>query len=191
MENRVEVHMDSNAEDDFTAFVAARRHVLLRAAYALTGDQHGAEDLVQNALTKAASRWARIRGEPEHYVRVVIYREFVSGWRRRRRRPESIVATVPDEINGGDPADASVNRLAMRALIATLPPRQRAVIVLRYLEDMSVEQVAAILGCTRGTVGSQTTRALAHLRRHHDDRHHDDRDGTRRPVRLSAPEVTR
>jgi RNA polymerase sigma-70 factor (sigma-E family) len=177
--------MDSSAEQDFTAFVAARRRVLLRAAYALSGDQHTAEDLVQSALTKAASRWTRIRGEPEHYVRVALYREFVSGWRRRRRRPESIVATVPDQVTTGDPADRSVDRLAIRALIATLPPRQRAVIVLRYLEDMSVEEVAAILGCTRGTVGSQTTRALVHLRRHHDDR-----NGPR-PLRLPTPEVTR
>lgn len=176
--------MDSSAEHDFTAFVAGRRHMLLRAAYALTGDQHAAEDLVQNALTKAAGKWTRIREEPEHYVRVVIYREFVSSWRYRRRRPESIVATVPDAVTGVDPADASVDRLALRSLIATLPPRQRAVIVLRYLEDMSVDQVAEILGCTRGTVGSQTTRALAHLRRQ------GDREGFRRPMQLPATEVT-
>jgi RNA polymerase sigma-70 factor (sigma-E family) len=157
--------VNSDAEQDFTAFVESRSHVLLRAAYALCGDQHSAEDLLQSTLAKTASNWTRIRGEPEHYVRAVLYREFVSGWRRRRRRAETIVAQVPDRQLRADQADATTDRIALRALLQSLPPRQRAVIVLRYLEDMSVDQVAEVLGCSRGTVGSQTTRALIHLRR--------------------------
>ena len=156
--------MDSSSQYDFTTFVTGRGHALLRSAYALCGNQHTAEDLVQSALAKAASRWTRIQGEPEHYVRTVLYREFVSGWRHRRRRPETVVADLPDD-GHSDHADATTDRVALRQLIATLPPRQRAVIVLRYLEDMSVDEVAGVLGCTRGTVSSQATRALAHLRR--------------------------
>jgi len=156
--------VNTEAQDEFTAFVAARGQALLRSAYALCGNQHTAEDLVQNALAKAAGRWSRINGEPEHYVRTVLYREFVSSWRYRRRRPENIVADLPHP-GQSDHSDAIANRLMLRQLIAALPPRQRAVIVLRYLEDMSVDQVAEILGCSRGTVSSQATRALAHLRR--------------------------
>jgi RNA polymerase sigma-70 factor (sigma-E family) len=156
--------VDSDARNEFTAFVNARGQALLRSAYALCGNRHTAEDLVQSSLAKAASRWSRIQGEPEHYVRTVLYREFVSGWRHGRRRPESVTAQPP-EPEHADHADATTDRLALRQLINTLPPRQRAVIVLRYLEDMSVDQVAEMLACTRGTVSSQTTRALAHLRR--------------------------
>jgi RNA polymerase sigma-70 factor (sigma-E family) len=156
--------VDSNASNDFTAFVAARGHALLRSAYALCGNRHTAEDLVQSALAKAASRWTWIHGEPEHYVRTVLYREFVSGWRHRRRRPESVTAQLPEH-QRADHAEETTDRIALRQLIDTLPPRQRAVIVLRYLEDMSVDQVADVLGCTRGTVSSQANRALAHLRR--------------------------
>jgi len=157
--------VNRDAEQDFIAFVAQRGHALMRTAYALAGDQHTAEDLVQSALAKTAGRWASIRGEPEPYVRRALYREFVSGWRHRRRRPELVVPVVPDRAAAPDPADAATDRLLLRELIATLPPRQRAVIVLRFLEDVSVDGVAEILGCTTGTVGSQTTRALAHLRK--------------------------
>jgi RNA polymerase sigma-70 factor (sigma-E family) len=155
----------SESEREFTAFVSARGQALLRAAHALCGDRYAAEDLVQTALAKAASRWSGIRGEPEPYVRAVLYREFVSGWRKRRRRAESVVAAVPEGTGDRrDHAEATVNRLMLRDLIDTLPPRQRAVIVLRYLEDVSIEEAAQILGCSKNTIGSQTSRALAHLR---------------------------
>ncbi|HEY1488038.1 MAG TPA: SigE family RNA polymerase sigma factor [Micromonosporaceae bacterium] len=181
--------MDDSSRDDFTAFVTARGHALLRSAYALCGNRHTAEDLVQSALAKAASRWTRIHGEPENYVRTVLYREFVSGWRQRRRRPENVMAELPED-GHRDHADATTDRVALRQLIATLPPRQRAVIVLRYLEDMSVDQVAEILGCTRGTVSSQATRALAHLRRSSPTLQ-DDRAPMRRPFPLATRGVNR
>jgi RNA polymerase sigma-70 factor (sigma-E family) len=181
--------VDSDTEKEITAFVTGRAPALLRTAYALCGDRHAAEDLVQNALVKAASRWSRIRGEPENYVRSVLYREFLSGWRRMRRRPETVMADVPERAARDDHADATAERLALRELIRTLPPRQRAVIVLRYLEDVSVDEVAAILGCSRGTVGSQTARALAHLRRSSGAIPTDRADGER-PSRIAAGEVT-
>jgi DNA-directed RNA polymerase specialized sigma24 family protein len=93
--------MDDRQRRDFTLFVNQRSHVLLRAAYALTGDQHAAEDLVQNALAKVAARWNRIEGEPEPYVRRVLYREFVSAWRWRRRRPEYVTDRPPERPSTG------------------------------------------------------------------------------------------
>jgi RNA polymerase sigma-70 factor (sigma-E family) len=156
--------MDEGQLREFTLFVIQRSHVLLRAAYALCGDQHAAEDLVQSALAKAAGRWGRIEGEPEHYVRRVLYREFVSAWRWRRRRPERVTDQVPERPFGRDVADDTVIRLHLRAALADLPPRQRAVVVLRYLEDRSEQEVPEILGCSPGTVGSQASRALAKLR---------------------------
>jgi hypothetical protein len=88
-------------DEEFTAFVAETVHALLRAAYALTGDQRAAEDLVQTALAKAFSRWRRISGEPEPYVRRIIYHDFVSSWRRRRRRGELPMAELPERPAGG------------------------------------------------------------------------------------------
>lgn len=150
--------------DDFTLFVSQRGHALLRAAYALTGDQHAAEDLVQSALAKLAGHWSRIDGEPEPYVRRILYREFVSAWRWRRRRPEYVTDRLPDRAARDDVAADTVVRLELRRALAALPPRQRAVVVLRYLEDRSEQEVAEILGCSPGTVGSQASRALAKLR---------------------------
>lgn len=150
-------------EEEFSAFVAQRAHTLLKAAYALTGDQHAAQDLVQTALAKAFVRWRRITGEAEPYVRRIIYHDFVSIWRRRRRH-EIVVARPPEPRRAGVADDDADTRIALRQALLALPPRQRAVIVLRYLEDRSIEETAAILACREGTVASQTSRALAKLR---------------------------
>lgn len=152
------------AEDqDFTAFVAERGAALLRIAYALTGDRHAAEDLVQSALAKAYARWDRIQGEAEPYVRRVLYNEQVSRWRWSGRRPEIVSATVPERpVTASD--ETTTLRVMLRDALRRLPPRQRAVLVLRYLEDLSVEQTAQVLGCRAGTVASQTSRALDRLR---------------------------
>jgi RNA polymerase sigma-70 factor (sigma-E family) len=151
-------------EREFTAFVNERGAALLRIAYALTGDRHGAEDLLQSALAKTYVRWSRIRGDAEPYVRRVLYHDQVSGWRRRARRPEVPVAAVPDLATGTDDDHETTVRLLLRDALLLLPPRQRAVLVLRYLEDLSVEQTAELLDCRIGTVASQTSRALAKLR---------------------------
>jgi len=151
-------------DGEFTAFVNERGAALLRVAYALAGNQHAAEDLLQNALAKAYARWPRIRGDAEPYVKRILYHDQVSGWRRRSRRAEVPVAELPDRAAVGDSGDATDLRLLLREALRALPPRQRAVLTLRYLEDLSVEQTAALLGCRAGTVASQSAKALARLR---------------------------
>ncbi|WP_229076682.1 SigE family RNA polymerase sigma factor [Actinoplanes sp. DH11] len=156
--------MTQSIEAEFTAFVVDRGPALVRVAYALTGDQQTAEDLVQVALAKAYARWSRISGDPEPYVRRILYNDRVSFWRRQSRRRELLMADLPDHGGHGGHDHDTALRLALRQALLTLPPRQRAVLVLRYLEDRSVEETAAVLGCRPGTVASQAARALAKLR---------------------------
>lgn len=160
--------METDVEREFTEFVTQRTHALLRVAYALTGDQHAAEDLLQSALAKAFTRWHRIRGEAEPYVKRILYHDHVSVWRRRRTRPESLYGAVPEPDAHGSAVPGGIDdaplRLLLRDALLALPPRQRAVLVLRYLEDLSTEQTAHVLGCRAGTVASQASRALARLR---------------------------
>jgi RNA polymerase sigma-70 factor (sigma-E family) len=155
--------VEDGTRQDFADFVAARSAELLRLAYVLAGDQHAAEDLLQSALTKAAARWGRIHSAPEGYVRQIMYREQVSWWRHRARRPVTVVAEVPER-----PAQDEMimvdARLALRDALLALPPGKRVMLVLRYLEDLSEAQVADILGCSVGTVRSQTYKAIAQLR---------------------------
>ncbi|MDL4775958.1 MULTISPECIES: SigE family RNA polymerase sigma factor [Thermomonosporaceae] len=153
--------MNRDSRESFTRFVAARSRGLMRTAYVLTGDQHSAEDLLQTALTKTAARWRHIDGNPEAYVRRAMYNEQVNRWRRRRR--EASMAVLPERA-GDDPADAVDLRLALEQALLALPPRKRAVLVLRYFEDLPEAEVAAIMGCSVGTVRSQTHRAIARLR---------------------------
>ena len=153
--------MDPAVEREFTDFAAQRTHALLRIAYTLTGDQHAAEDLVQTALAKAFLRWRSISGEPEPYVKRILYNESVSRWRRPYSRAETSVASPPERAAPRDDTDL---RLVIREALLSLPPRQRAVLVLRYLEDLTVQETAEVLGCRPGTVASQAARALAKLR---------------------------
>ncbi len=155
--------MDERARKDFAEFVAGRSAELLRLAYVLTGDQHAAEDLLQSALTKAAARWGRIHSAPEGYVRQIMYREQVSWWRLRARRPVTVVPRVPDA-PAQDQLVMVEARLALRDALLALPPGKRAMLVLRYLEDLPEAQVAGLLGCSVGTVRSQTYKAIAQLR---------------------------
>ena len=152
--------MDSDA-DAFDAFVRARLPALLRFAYALTGDPHTAADLVQDALERTGMRWHRIerQGDPEGYVRRAILNGRISRWRKHRR--ETLVDCVPERVTSYDVPSRDDQ---LWQLLATLPPRQRAVLVLRYYEDMSEVQIAATLGCSPGTVKSQSSKALAKLR---------------------------
>ncbi|PRX97017.1 SigE family RNA polymerase sigma factor [Allonocardiopsis opalescens] len=151
--------------DDFSAFVSERSQPLLRTAYLLTRDWALAEDLLQTALAKAWSAWRRI--EPatrEAYVRKILVNAFLS-WRRRRWVGEEPWADPPDR-PGADPYGAVDDRSAIWQLLGRLPARQRAVVVLRYYEDLSEAQAAELLGCSVGTVKSQHARALAALRGH-------------------------
>jgi RNA polymerase sigma-70 factor (sigma-E family) len=147
----------------FEAYVHARNAALSRIAYLLTGDHHLAEDLVQQALLSVVGRWQRVAGagDPDAYVRRVLYRQHISWWRRRR------VIEVPGEgppSAASDHSDALVAKVAVREALARLSPRQRAVLVLRYFEDLSESQTAEILGISVGTVKSQSRDGLARLR---------------------------
>jgi RNA polymerase sigma-70 factor (sigma-E family) len=152
------------AEESFREYVNARFAALVRAAYLLTGDRHLAEDLVQTTLIRVASRWERLTavGDPDAYVRRVLYTQHVSAWRRRRAPASSYLpsrdATHPDFAN-----QVAVSQ-AVRHALARLGPRQRAVLVLRYFEDLSETRVAEVLGCSVGTVKSQARDGLARLR---------------------------
>lgn len=151
--------------ETFDEFVARAAAPLGRTAVLLTGDRHLAEDLVQTALAKTYLRWHRLRdpAAAEAYVRRVMVNT-VSRWRRRRWTGEIPAGEVPDRVREGDDYGEADTRDALRRALATLPTAQRAVLVLRYFEDRSEEDVAAILGCSRGTVKSRTFRALAALR---------------------------
>lgn len=144
----------------FEEWVAARRPALLRTAYLLTGDPHDADDLVQAALIKVVPRWAKVAADPEAYVRRVLVTTNVSRWRRRRWR-EVHVEAMPDRAAA---VPATDDRLALHDALARLAPRQRAVIVLRYYEDLTERETAAILGIAVGTVKSQARDALSRLR---------------------------
>ena len=144
---------------DFEEFVVARRDALLRTAYLLTGNHHDAEDLVQSALIKVVPKWARIQDRPEPYVRQVLARESVNRWRRRRWR-ETTTDAVPETLHHD-----SLDRIALLEDLRRLSPRQRAVLVLRYFDDLTEADTAAVLGISVGTVKSHVRDALAALRR--------------------------
>ena len=144
----------------FEEWARARQQHLVRSAYLLTGDFQRAEDLVQEALVRAAVRWDVLReGNPDAWVRTVVYREHVSWWRRRRR--EVLVDAVP-EVASYDAASLPEGGLV--AALAGLTWSQRAVVLLRFAEDLSVAETAEVLGVTDGTVKRQTSVALARLR---------------------------
>jgi RNA polymerase sigma-70 factor (sigma-E family) len=145
----------------FDAFVKASSDRLLRTAYLLCGDRGHAEDLVQTALMRAARQWRRARDFPEAYTRRVVVNLAKDRWRQRGRRP----AEAPLDIDVAEAeTDAFGDRDALLRAARRLAPGQRAVLVLRYFDDLSVEETAAALGCSAGTVKSQTARALENLR---------------------------
>jgi RNA polymerase sigma-70 factor (sigma-E family) len=154
--------VDAAAEDDFRDFVLARSPALLGTAYALTGDRGLAEDLLQVALLRTYRHWRRLRHSehPDAYVRRVMANQRISWWRRRRVAEAD--GPVPDRPGpeGSSPEDRDELWRALRQL----PPRTRAVVVLRYWEDLSEAEVARVLGCSVGSVKSQASRGLARLR---------------------------
>ncbi|MCB5179582.1 SigE family RNA polymerase sigma factor [Streptomyces antimicrobicus] len=152
-------------EAEFQAFVRARWQHLVRTAYLLTGNPHDAEDLAQTALAKAYRSWRRVcrTDHPEAYVRRMLVS--CNNDRFRKRRVTERLTAAPPERSAPDPAAAWADeRNALMAALATLPARQRAVVVLRYWEDLSEAEVADALGCSPGTVKSQAAKALAKLR---------------------------
>jgi RNA polymerase sigma-70 factor (sigma-E family) len=153
---------DQVARAAFDDFVAARSSALLRTAYLLTHDHALAEDLLQTALTRAWFAWDRIEGHPEPYVRRILVNTF-STWWRRRWNGEQATGDLPDP-GTADGTDAVGDSHDLWQAMARLPRRQRAVVVLRYFEDLTEAQTAAALGCSVGTVKSQASKALAKLR---------------------------
>ncbi|MET0423252.1 MAG: SigE family RNA polymerase sigma factor [Actinoplanes sp.] len=154
-------------EADYAQFVRTRTHALLRSAYLLTGDQHLAEDLVQEALARTHRAWQRLERteNAEAYARKIMYHAQVSLWRRAK-----VAEVLPGEFDAdrtpgdADPADAAVARLTMRRALLALSSRQRAVVVLRFFEDHTEVEAAQLLGISVSTVKTQTARALERLR---------------------------
>ncbi len=155
----------------FEEYVAARGAALLRFTLLLTADVHRAEDLVQDALARAYLRWGSIRraDNPDVYLRRLLVNAARSWWRRRTNR-ELPVAQASDRVAPGDLGAESAERDLLRRLITTLPYRQRAVLVLRYYEDLDDATIAEILDCSAVTVRTHAFRALATLRRQYADR---------------------
>jgi RNA polymerase sigma-70 factor (sigma-E family) len=159
--------MNQADEDDFRAFVVGRSAALLNFAHLLTGDRQLAEDVVQTALAKTALGWSRVRRKdnPEGYVRRAIVNTHLNVARRRlwRERPSELIDM--DAASTDAPEHDFDDRDAMWHALAELPARQRAVLVLRYYEDLSEAAIADALGCSPGTVKSQASKGLSNLRR--------------------------
>jgi len=155
----------TDRDADFSAYLEARQARLLRTAYLLTGDQHQAEDLLQTSLAKLYLAWDKVRdrGSVDAYVRRIMVNEHNSSWRRPWRRREVATDQVPDRTPVHDDYDEGV-AAAVWEVVSTLPRRARAVVVLRYYEQLTEAETADILGVSVGTVKSQTSRALAALR---------------------------
>ncbi|WP_433293389.1 SigE family RNA polymerase sigma factor [Actinoplanes sp. CA-030573] len=148
---------------EFREFVRERSPALSRHAYLLTGDHQLAEDLLQSALAATYRHWRRVRdNNPDGYVRQAMYHQHISWW-RRRRVPEHLAAD-PRGAAHADPADATALRLTMTEALARLSPKQRAVILLRFYDDLTEAQAADVLGCRVGTVKRHAHDALRRLR---------------------------
>lgn len=162
-----------NVDDSFTRFVEEHSADLMRIALHLTGNHHAAADLTQSALEQAYRRWSRVTDaeDPYAYVRKILVNKQRDGWRllrRRREEPTSDATVVSDGervlVDRNDPSSQWQRRQELRQLLATLTPKERAVIVLRFLEDRSEVDTANELDIAVGTVKSTTARALAKLR---------------------------
>jgi RNA polymerase sigma-70 factor (sigma-E family) len=156
--------VDRDAEEGFRVFVEAHSPALLGTAYLLTGDRGQAEDLLQVALLSTYRHWPHIRAlqSPQSYVRRVMVNQRTSWWRRRRVAEQPVA--VPPEGAGDDEAALIAVRDELWRAVRQLPPRTRAVLVLRYWEDLSEAETAHVLGCGVGTVKSLSSRGLRRLR---------------------------
>lgn len=153
----------------FHEFVVARSPALLRTAWMLTGDQVAAGDLLQTALAKTWPHWARIAdGHPDAYVRKVMVRVNASWrgrrWNRETPTPDANLHHQRDHASDGNDSARLDDRLILRNALMNLPVRQRQVVVLRFFDDLSVDAVSEAMGCSTGTVKSQSAKGLAKLR---------------------------
>ncbi|PKH43869.1 SigE family RNA polymerase sigma factor [Nocardioides alpinus] len=149
---------------DFASYVAARRPALLRWAWSVAGDPHTAEDLLQASLVRVLARWdtLRDRGAADAYVRRTITRQHIS-WHRQSWRHREVSTASPPERAVVTPGRADA--VGLWSLVQGLPPQQRDTVALRYYEELSIAETAAVLGCSTGTVKSNTSRAITTLRR--------------------------
>jgi RNA polymerase sigma-70 factor (sigma-E family) len=152
--------------NDFDEFVSAHVDDLLRTAYLIVWDRADAEDLVQECLLKLARRWPRVRrmDQPRAYARRILVNLALDGQRGRARRRSELEPSAATSATAFDPLAAIDARAELLEALAQLPARQRAVIVLRYFNDLTETQVAELLGCSPGTVKSSASRGLARLR---------------------------
>jgi len=162
---------EPSRQEEFGQFMAARWPGLVRLAYGLTGDRWLAEDIAQAALASAYAAWWRVRraDDPDAYVRRILINASHRRFRRRRvaeqaHEPQQLASSPLADAAVADPAELIGERSALLAALRELPTRQRAIVLLRYWDDLSDAQVAAVLGCAPGTVRSQASRALAKLR---------------------------
>jgi RNA polymerase sigma-70 factor (sigma-E family) len=151
----------------FTEYFAARRDAVRRTAYLICGDWHWADDLTQAAFIRLAAGWHRIRDRQavDAFVRTCLVRAYLAETRRMWRRRERTVAEPPEVAGGEDDADAVARRLLFARALREVPPRQRVTLVCRFYQGLDVAETAVALGCSEGTVKSQTARGLAALRR--------------------------
>ena len=181
MRSATEVRADVGGTDtrrervdaEFTAYLEARQGALLRTAYLLTGDQHQAEDVLQTALAKLYLSWDKVRdrGAIDAYVRRIVVNETTSAWRRPWHRRERATDRIPETAVHHDQYDDG-GSAALWDVVRSLPPRARAVVVLRYYEQLSEAETAQTLGISVGTVKSQSNRALRMLRERTPDHLH-------------------
>lgn len=160
----VSLPRSASRDAEFAAYMSARQPALLRTAYLLTGDAHTAEDVVQTALAKLYLAWDKVqrRESVDGYVRRIVVNECHSLFRRPWRRRERVSEVLPEDGVEDRYDDGLADQVW--AAVSTLPPRQRAVIVLRYYEQLTEAEIARTLGISEGTVKSQASRALATLR---------------------------
>jgi len=151
-------------DEEYTACVRDLLPRLRRLGYLLSGDWYRADDLVQTTIEKMYDKWRRVRraDNVDAYARTILVRVFLSEQRSGWRSRVSVTADPPDAVLAGPDPDTALD---VRRALATVPPRQRAVLVLRFFADLSIEQTAELLGCSPGTVKSQTAHGLSALRR--------------------------
>lgn len=150
---------------EFTEYLAARQAALLRTAYLVCGDRHQAEDVLQTALAKLYLSWDKVRdrGALDAYVRRIVVNETTSAWRRPWHRRERVTDVLPETAAHHDAYDEGQSA-ALWDVVRSLPPRARAVVVLRYYEQLTEAETAQTLGISTGTVKSQCSRAMTLLR---------------------------
>lgn len=155
----------TRAVADLESFLAERGDYLLRSAVLLTGSREAGEDLLQAALERVLRRWRAIEGNPEGYIRRTMYHLAADGWRQKRSWQKQLSLLRPGvSAAGGDPIAEVDLRDSLVRLLIQLPPRQRAVIVARYFEQLTEAESAEVLGCSVGTVKSTAARGLRRLR---------------------------